>query len=72
MRAGKKQCRPIPGDDSNTTRHAPRVPMMGIAYLLATVHSAMMYVPIDAGFCTSRWKHAVDVMLGKNGQDRTS
>jgi hypothetical protein len=37
----------------------------GIADLLATVHAAMMSVPLDAGFCPSRWKHAVDVMLEK-------
>jgi hypothetical protein len=37
----------------------------GIADLLSTVHAAMMSVPLDAGFCPSRWKHAVDVMLEK-------
>jgi hypothetical protein len=36
-----------------------------IADLLSTVHAAMMSVPLDAGFCPSRWKHAVDVMLEK-------
>jgi hypothetical protein len=35
----------------------------GIADLLSTVHAAMMLVPLDAGFCPSRWTHAVDVML---------
>jgi hypothetical protein len=37
----------------------------GIADLLSTVHAVMMSVPLDAGFCPSRWKHAVDVMLEK-------
>jgi hypothetical protein len=37
----------------------------GIAESLSTVHAAMMSVPLDAGFCPSRWKHAVDVMLEK-------
>jgi hypothetical protein len=37
----------------------------GIADLLSTVHAAMMPVPLDAGFCPSRWKHGVDVMLEK-------
>jgi hypothetical protein len=37
----------------------------GIADLLSTVHAAMMSVPLDAGFCPSIWKHAVDVMLEK-------
>jgi hypothetical protein len=37
----------------------------GIADLLSTAHAAMMSVPLDAGFCPSRWKHAVDVMLEK-------
>jgi hypothetical protein len=36
-----------------------------IADLLSTVHAAMMPVPLDAGFCPSRCKHAVDVMLEK-------
>jgi hypothetical protein len=36
-----------------------------IADLLSTVHADMMSVPLDAGFCPSRWKHAVDVMLEK-------
>jgi hypothetical protein len=35
----------------------------GIADLLSMVHADMMSVPLDAGFCPSRWKHAVDVML---------
>jgi hypothetical protein len=37
----------------------------GIADLLPTVHAAMMSVPLYAGSCPSRWKHAVDVMLKK-------
>jgi hypothetical protein len=37
----------------------------GIADLLATVHAAMMPVPLDDGFFPSRWKHVVDVMLEK-------
>jgi hypothetical protein len=37
----------------------------GIVDLLATVHAAMMSVPLDAGFCPFRWKHDVDVMLEK-------
>jgi hypothetical protein len=37
----------------------------GIADLLSTVHTAMMSVPLDAGFCPSRCKHSVDVMLEK-------
>jgi hypothetical protein len=37
----------------------------GIAYLLSMVHVAMMSVPLDAGFCPSRCKHNVDVMLEK-------
>jgi hypothetical protein len=37
----------------------------GIADLLSTVHASMMAVPLDANFCPSRWKHAVDVMLEK-------
>jgi predicted transcriptional regulator len=37
----------------------------GIADLLSTVHAAIMSVPLDAGFCPSRWKDAVDVMLEK-------
>jgi hypothetical protein len=37
----------------------------GIADLLSTVHADMMAVPLDAGFCPSRWKHAMDVMLKK-------
>jgi hypothetical protein len=37
----------------------------GIVDLLSTVHAAMMSVPLDTGFCPSRWKHAVDVMLEK-------
>jgi hypothetical protein len=37
----------------------------GITDLLSTVHAAMMPVPLDDGFCPSRWKHAVDIMLEK-------
>jgi hypothetical protein len=37
----------------------------GIVDLLSTVHADMMSVPLDAGCCPSRWKHAVDVMLEK-------
>jgi hypothetical protein len=29
------------------------------------VHASMMTVPFDTGFCTERWKQAVDVMLEK-------
>jgi hypothetical protein len=35
----------------------------GIVDLLSTVHAAMISVPLDAGFCPSRWKHDVDVMI---------
>jgi hypothetical protein len=37
----------------------------GIADFLSTVHAAMTSVPLDDGFCPSRWKHAMDVMLEK-------
>jgi hypothetical protein len=37
----------------------------GIADLLYTVHAAMVSVPLDSGFCPSRWKHAMDIMLEK-------
>jgi hypothetical protein len=37
----------------------------GLADLLSTVHAAIMSVPLDSGFCPSRWKHAVDVILDK-------
>jgi hypothetical protein len=35
----------------------------GIGEFLASVHAAMMTVPLDAGFCPERWRKAVDVML---------
>jgi hypothetical protein len=37
----------------------------GIGELLASVHAAMMTVPLDTGFCPERWRKAVDVMLEK-------
>jgi hypothetical protein len=37
----------------------------GVGELLASVHAAMMTVPLDAGFCPERWREAVDVILEK-------
>jgi hypothetical protein len=37
----------------------------GVVELLASAHSAMMTVPLDAGFCPERWRKAVNVMLEK-------
>jgi hypothetical protein len=34
-----------------------------IAEIIASVHAAMMTVPLTTGFCPERWKQAVDVML---------
>jgi hypothetical protein len=36
-----------------------------VADIQVEVHTAMMRVPLDAGFCPERWKQAVDVMLEK-------
>jgi hypothetical protein len=35
----------------------------GLEDIQVEVHSAMMTVPLDAGFCPELWKQAVDVML---------
>jgi hypothetical protein len=37
----------------------------GLADIQVEVHAAMMTVPLDAGFCSNRWKQAADVMLEK-------
>jgi hypothetical protein len=37
----------------------------GLADIQVEVQSAMMTVPLDAGFCPELWKQAVDVMLEK-------
>jgi hypothetical protein len=37
----------------------------GIGEFLASLHAAMMMVPLDAGFCPERWRRAVDLMLEK-------
>jgi hypothetical protein len=36
-----------------------------LADIQVEVHTSMMTVPLDAGFCPERWKQAVDVMLEK-------
>jgi hypothetical protein len=41
------------------------VSQYGIADHMATVHAAMITVPLTTGFCPERWKQAVDVMLEK-------
>jgi hypothetical protein len=37
----------------------------GLSDIQVEVHLAMMTVPLDAGLCPGRWKHAVDGMLEK-------
>jgi hypothetical protein len=34
-----------------------------LAVLLATVHAAMMSIPLVEGFCPKQWKHAIYIML---------
>jgi hypothetical protein len=37
----------------------------GLADIQSAIHAAMMTVPLATGFCTERWKKAIDVMLEK-------
>jgi hypothetical protein len=37
----------------------------GLADDLAEIHDAMASIPLEAGFCLERWRHAVDIMLEK-------
>jgi hypothetical protein len=37
----------------------------GLAYTLAEIHAAMASTPLETGFCTERWRHAVDIVLEK-------
>jgi hypothetical protein len=34
--------------------------------LLTAVHAAMMSIPLAEGFCTERWRQAIDIMFKKN------
>jgi hypothetical protein len=35
----------------------------GLTDAICSVHAAMISIPLAAGFCPERWKHAIDVML---------